>query len=338
MCNDAIRIAISEKPRNRFELIELAYSRLKGYGFHSHYIQNACEVAFSAYRNKNRKSDPNIKRAFLKLDNQSYILNHLVLRIPASPRQFIFLVLQGSDFHLSFVDDQNLKKGSITVTEKSVIITFSKTVKPFEPVGHIGIDLNEKNITISASNGYERKFTELGEIVEIKERYREIRAKIGRMTRQDNRIGKQLYAKYGEREKDRTDQRIHRITKQIVEYAAGNRLGIKMEKLTGIRRMYLRGNGQGSQLRGRMNTWVFGEAQRQTDYKAKWRGVPVWFVSPRGTSRNCPDCGSRVLPLAERRLYCPRCDKSWDRDDLASKNIMACAVPQARPPKGSDDK
>src|SRR2546426_10161965 len=82
MCNDAIRIALKERPRSRFALIEMVYPRLKEYGLHTHYILSACEVAYSVYRNKDRKSDPYIERAFLKLDNQSYSLNHLLLRIP----------------------------------------------------------------------------------------------------------------------------------------------------------------------------------------------------------------------------------------------------------------
>jgi putative transposase len=338
MCNDAIRIALSEKPRNRFNLIGLAYSRLKGYGLHTHYILSACEVAYSIYRNKRRKTIPYVGKAFLKLDNQSYKLDHLLLRIPTTPRHFIFLTLRGSEYHLSFIDDSNLKRGSITITERTVSITFSKESRKVGPVGYIGIDVNEKNVTISANDGYTHQFTELGEVVEIKQRYREIRAKIGSSTRQDNRTSKKLYAKYGRREKNRTVQRIHRITKAIVEYAAESHLGIKMEKLTGIRKLYRKGNGQGRMFRGRMNSWVFGETQRQTDYKAAWVGVPVYHVNPRGTSQKCPDCGSRVVPLQERMLYCAQCDKTWDRDELASRNIMACAVPQARPPKGSGEK
>lgn len=38
MCNDTIRIAVQERPRNRFGLIQLAYPRLKEYGLHTHYI------------------------------------------------------------------------------------------------------------------------------------------------------------------------------------------------------------------------------------------------------------------------------------------------------------
>ena len=70
-CNDAIRIAIEEKPKSRFRLIKQAYSRLKEYDLHTHYILSACEVAFAAYRNKDRRSDPYVKRAFLKITSQS---------------------------------------------------------------------------------------------------------------------------------------------------------------------------------------------------------------------------------------------------------------------------
>ena len=336
MCNHAIRIAVNDKPKNRFGLIKLAYPRLKEYGLHTHYILSACEAAYSVYRNKNRRRVPYIRKAFIKLDSQSYQLNHLLLRIPITPRHFVFLTLQGSDYHTSFIDDRGLKRGSITITERSVSIAFSKEVHFLEPVGYMGLDVNERNVTMSATNGYEHKFEELGEVVEIKEAYREMRAKIASMTRGDKRIGKELLAKYGKREKNRTTQRIHKITDEIVNSAQRNRSGIKMEKLKGIRKLYKKGNGQGKSFRGRINTWVFGETQRQIDYKAKWEGVPDWFVNPRGTSSYCL-CGSRVVRLQDRKVYCPKCDRVWDRDDLASKNIMACAVPQARPLKGSDD-
>ena len=342
MCNDAIRIAFTEKPKSRFKLIELAYSRLKEYGLHSHYIQNACEVAYSAYRNKNRKSNPYIERAFLKLDNQSYRLNHLLLRIPSHATgkgyasDYIYLTLQGSNYHLSFIDGASLKRGSVTITGRTVVIAFSKEIAEIEPRGQIGIDVNEKNVTCSDTNG-KTVVEDSSKIAETKERYRVIRAKIGQRTRQDNRISQRLYAKYGRREKNRTTQEIHAITKKIVAHARQNQFGIVMENLKGIRKLYRKGNGQGNSFRGRMNSWTFHEIQRQVKYKASWEGVPVTYINPRGTSRNCPKCGSRVVPLQERKLYCAECDKTWDRDELASKNIMAALVCAARPSKGSRD-
>src|ERR1700745_1465108 len=120
MCTDAIKIALQGKPKNRFALITLAYHRLKCHGLHTHYILSACEIAHSVYINKHRKSDPYIKKPFIKLDNQTYSLDDLTVRIPVRPRQFVHLTLQVSDYHLSFLNDASLKRGSLTVTGRTV--------------------------------------------------------------------------------------------------------------------------------------------------------------------------------------------------------------------------
>src|SRR3989441_9960971 len=334
MCNDAIRIALKEKPRSRFTLIEMAYPRLKEYGLHTHYILSACEVAYSVYRNKGRKSVPYIERAFFKLDNQSYSLNHLLLRIPTTPRHFVYLTLEGSDYHLSFIDDPTLKRGSITLTGRAVSIAFSKEIAETQTVGEVGIDVNERNITASDTSGVTSVF-DTSNVAELKERYRCIRAKIGRRTRRDKRISHRLYARYGTREKNRSTQALHRVSKAIVAQAKEKKFGIVMEKLKGIRKLYRRGNGQSSCFGGRMNSWTFSELQRQLDYKARWEGIPVSYVSPRGTPSKCPNCDSPLIEFEGRRVWCPSCRQGGDRDVIASRNIMAASVRAARPSKGS---
>src|SRR5437667_3917970 len=336
MCNDAIRIALKEKPRSRFTLIEMAYPRLKEYGLHTHYILSACEVAYSVFRNKDRKSDPYIERAFFKLDNQSYSLNHLLLRIPTTPRHFVYLTLEGSDYHLSFIDDPTLKRGSITLTGRAVSIAFSKEIPDVKTVGEVGIDVNERNVTASDTSGVTVVF-DTSNVTDFKEWYRCIRVKIGRMARRDNRISRRLYARYGTREKNRTTQALHRVSKAIVSRAKEKKFGIVMEKLKGIRKLYRRGNGQGPSFRGRMNSWTFRELQRQVEYKARWEGVPVSYVNPRGTSSKCPNCDSPLIEVEGRRVLCPSCERGGDRDVIASRNIMAALVRAARSSRGSGE-
>ena len=337
MCNDAIRIATQyeeehdgERVKSRFRLVGLAYPRLKEYGLHTHYILSACEVAYAVYRNTHRKSIPYVRKAFLKLDRQSYVLNHLILRIPTRPRQFIYLTLQTSNYQLSFIDNPALKRGSITLNDRTVCIAFSEKIDQREPRGQVGIDVNERNITWADSTGEVHK-ENTSEVAELKERYRVVRAKVAERTQNDRRVQRRLLSKYGKREKDRTIQLIHRVTKKIVERANANGFGIVMEKLKGIRKLYRKGNGQTRFYRGRMNSWTFREFQRQIEYKAAWVGLPVSYVNPRGTSRKCPDCGSSLTKIEGRKLMCPSCKQTEDRDVIASKNIMACVVPQARP-------
>jgi len=337
MVNDAIRIALryeeraGERVRSRFALISLAYPRLKEYGLHTKYILSACEVAYSAYKNRNRKTGPYARRAFLKLDNQAYRLDYLLLRIPTAALTFIHLTLSGSNYHLSFLADENLKRCSVTITPSHVVIAFSREVEAVERVGNVGVDVNERNVTWSDSAGRTRK-EDTSEVAEIKARYREARAKIAKRTQNDRRTQRTLLAKYGRRERDRTVQVLHRASKRLVEHAASNRFGIVMERLRGIRKLYRKGNGQGRNYRGRMNSWMFCEFQKQVEYKAAWLGVPVIYVNPSGTSRRCPECGSRLVGVEGRLLRCPWCNKTGDRDVIASKNIMmACVVPQVRP-------
>ncbi|MDE1852478.1 MAG: transposase [Thaumarchaeota archaeon] len=364
MCNDAIRIAVATNPLSRYDLISSAYENLKGYGLHSHYIQNVCGVAFAAFQRWKKDAPqeildiltlphfkrqgvlshlarlrievPLVRMPFLRLDNQTYKLDYLLLRIPTRPRVFEYIVLDGSMYHRAFLADLGLKRGSIVITESSVVIAFSRKVETIEPAGQMGLDVNERNVTWSDTAGKTAR-VDTSQVVEIKERYKAIRAKIAGLVSGDRRTMRRLLSKYGRREKNRTSQLINRVSKEIVEHAKQNKLEIKMERLTGIRRLYRKGNHQGTSFRGRMNSWTFREIQRQVEYKATWEGIPVAYVSPRGTSQICL-CGSRVATLAERKLYCPGCDRIWDRDELASKNVMAAPlVRAARPSKRGDE-
>jgi putative transposase len=96
-----------------------------------------------------------------------------------------------------------------------------------------------------------------------------------------------------------------------------------MEELRGIRKLYRKGNGQGANYRSRMNSWSYGELQRQVQYKAEWIGIPVIYVRAFGTSAKCSTCGHHALPEENRQLHCPKCNLTVDRDVNAARNILA---------------
>ena len=139
------------------------------------------------------------------------------------------------------------------------------------------------------------------------------------------RIRRVVYGKYGRIQRNRVAWLLHNVSASIVKRAKEKRFGIVMENIKGIRRLYRKGNGQGTTYRARLNSWSFYELQRQIEYKARWEGVPVSYVAARGTSVNCSICGSRTTkyPNGRRTLHCPRCDISIDRDVNAARNILA---------------
>src|SRR3989475_9570633 len=75
-----------------------------------------------------------------------------------------------------------------------------------------------------------------------------------------------------------------------------------------------------------MNSWSFGEAQRQLEYKARWIGLPVIRLSrreTRGSSVTCPRCGERLQSDKRlgRKLWCGNCRIVMDRDMVAAVNL-----------------
>ena len=164
---------------------------------------------------------------------------------------------------------------------------------------------------------------DLTSATKVKAMYREIRS---HMRRNDHRIRQRVTGKYGHKQCEKVKQILHHASKQIVMDAKSREFGIVMEKLTGIRKLYRKGNWQGRGYRGRMNSWSYYELQRQIEYKAHWEGIPVIYVNPNGTSVKCSICGSRMKPEENRQLKCRSCGFIVDRDVNAARNILARAL------------
>ena len=76
---------------------------------------------------------------------------------------------------------------------------------------------------------------------------------------------------------------MHKVSKNNVIELENNKQGVAFEKLTFIRRLYQKGNGQGNNHRGKMNSWSFAEIKRQIKYKAEWKGIKVIELSSKDT-------------------------------------------------------
>lgn len=117
---------------------------------------------------------------------------------------------------------------------------------------------------------------------------------------------------------------MHKTSKTIVDASLKNRGSIVFEDVRYIRKMYQKGNWQGTKHRDKMNGWSFAEIKRQIQYKAKWIGLPIIQLSKketRGTSTLCPKCGKRLQEQrASRDLWCESCMRRMDRDVVAVMN------------------
>lgn len=330
MVNDCIHIGLENGTSNLKRLSLLSYKELKRYRGYSQYRLTAISKASGilSARKKSIKRGYPTKEPYLSkpilVSCYGFKIEDGKLKFPLGERRIESVSLNAHT--LQVLSDPSLRVNSFTLTENSLSICFSKEVQMMEELAStVGVDRNLRNLTVGNAN----RIVHYGvsKIVQIGENTRSI---LSSFKRNDVRIRKQISAKYGKRRSDRTKQILHIITKAIVQSAKVNRQAIVFEEIKGIRKLYCRGNGQGRTYRAKMNSWPFGEAKRQTEYKAAWEGVPVIVLSrneTRGTTMDCPRCGERLQEPVRgdmnhyRQLWCNVCKRWMDRDEVAVLNI-----------------
>jgi len=321
MVNEAIKVGLEKKITSRFRLIKTVYEDFKKLGLHTHHILSACEIACAILKNHRKHGrKPYVKKLMLKVDNQAYKLEGDVLRIPRAPREFIELKLKIRDYHKQFLEDSSLHRGSVVVTPNMAIISFSKEAFITEPRRVLGIDINERTVDLATEQGYLERI-DIKAIPTIQHEYRVKRERIQRNICHNLRKTRRFLAKLKGRQTRRIEAVLHKVSKKIVEYAKQTKSAIVLEKLKGLRKNHRKGNRKGRALRGRLNSWNYGKLQKFIEYKAKWEGILVIYVNPKGTSTSCSKCGCSGLKLIGRVVECPRCGLILDRDINASINI-----------------
>ncbi len=124
----------------------------------------------------------------------------------------------------------------------------------------------------------------------------------------------------------------HCISKQIVTAAERTARGIALENLEGIRARIRASRSQ----RRVLHSWAFGDLQEKIAYKARLAGLPICYVDPRNSSRECRVCGHTEKANRKTRdlFACRACGHSADADANAACVIAGRAAVN-RPYAGS---
>ena len=325
MMNTCIQVGLVENLTSLKALTRRAYRQLAAYDTMSYYKICAISQATGILRNyrKAGRKNPETKQPYARRPQLTTCYGFKIrtkerlLQLPFKPKQPLPIPLNAHV--LRVLAEPEIQIRSVTLTEEQLSISYAKEVKPIQPHGLIAIDRNLDNLTAADSDGRLTRWN-LAKATEIKALYREIRS---HMQRNDARIRRRVTEKYGRKQREKVKQILHDASKQIVLDAKRRRFGIVMEKLTGIRKLYRKGNWQGRDYRGMMNSWSYHELQHQIEYKAQWEGLQVIYVNPAGTSAKCSICGCRMKPEENRTLKCQSCRVSVDRDVNAARNILA---------------
>jgi putative transposase len=116
----------------------------------------------------------------------------------------------------------------------------------------------------------------------------------------------------------------HCIAKAVVMDAERTSRGVALEALKGIRQRVTARSNQ----RARLGNWGFAQLGAFVSYKAKRSGVPVVFVDPRYTSRQCAACGciDKNNRTNQATFRCVSCGHTANADSNAAINIRSRAL------------
>lgn len=187
------------------------------------------------------------------------------------------------------------------------------------PKKFLGVDLGIANIA-SDSNG---KRYSGSEVKSVRYRHRRLRAKL---QKKQTRAAKRRLKKLSGKEARFARHTNHVISKEIVACAEGTKRGIKLEDLSGIRDRV--DTVCRREQRAVLHSWAFFQLRSFIAYKAGLAGVPVVYIDPKNTSRECAECGhidkkNRPNQLTFRCLACGHAEHA---DTNAAKVISGRAA------------
>ena len=325
MVNESLRIGIANDASSLRKLSLLSYNQLAQFDSPSCY--KLCAISRAAGILAARKKS--VRRGYATrapyavrpqlVSCYGFKIENGYLRIPVSRGKRFSIPL--TKHSLEVISQPGVKVRSFTLTTSILSLCIARDPPRMECASTAVVDRNLRNLTVGNENQTHQY--DLSETVRIASTTTSI---VASFRRDDARIRTSIASKYGRRRTSRYGQLLHRATKAIVALAIQRRSAIVLENIEGIRSLYRKGNGQSRKYRGRMNSWSFGEAQRQIEYKARWVGLPVIRLSrreTRGSSVTCPRCGKRLQSdkRLKRKLWCGNCRVVMDRDMVAAVNL-----------------
>ena len=314
VCNNISNIAWQNKVFNQFKLHHLVYHPIKStFNLSAQALVRCISKVADAYK-KDRKT----KRTFKSLGAIAYDTRILSYNIE---KQIISIWSVDGRLKIPFVCHNPkylpyIKGEADLVAKKGKFYLFQTVEVPEDDVKNveefIGVDFGIINLaTTSDGNTFSGKQVDDARLkINIIKR-----ALQKRKTKSAKRHLKKLSGRERKFKKDIN----HVISKQIVRLAEDTNRGIALENLKGFKVSVRKAQ------REQFGKWSFNELGNFIDYKARLKGIPIFFVDPKNTSRTCSRCGcvSKSNRKTQSKFVCVQCGFSLNADLNASKNIAS---------------
>jgi putative transposase len=245
----------------------------------------------------------------------------LSVRVTLKPFNYEYITF--TPRHKKWSEYSAARVSELLLTDTKLCFAFTMGVDDrHKPLGKrlMGSDLNFETADFSAfsGGGLESPWTEpLKTIVQVQNDFSRRRRRLQRHIRNPRKRARKLTETRG-RQRNRVRDTLQKLSTKIVRENPDTTF--IFENLKGVRR-----NGEderetaSKKLRTYLNRWPYRMFQSMVAYKNRCRTL---YVSPRGTSSECPVCGGKLEHPAWAVSCCNNCGVDYDRDRLASLAIL----------------
>lgn len=250
-------------------------------------------------RNKNSRRVKNVKLIVpsqgIKVNKQCRIISISCLKLA---------------IHYFFPDFEKVNQVEVGEDYAHITVTISEP-QLADNRKWIGVDLNTTAHVAVASNPETGKVLKLGsKALHIHKKYQNIRRRL-------QKARKYKKVKLIRNRQSRIIRNLnHHVSRRLVQVAKSSGCGIRLERLTNIRKT----SRSGKSFRYALNSWSFYQLQKMIEYKAKLHGVVVDYIAPNYTSKMCSRCG-HIGDRDSKYFKCPSCGHVDHADVNASFNI-----------------
>ena len=319
-CNYISTIAFKKKNFNQFSLHKLVYYNVKSKFNLSAQMTVRCIAKVSNSYKINKKSQHRFKpHSGQPYDNRIFRLmkdDHVSIWTLEGRQKIPF---QCGEYQRKLIENQHGEvdllfiRGSFYIT----IVCDVDEDTLIDPQDVLGIDLGVVNIAVSSDGKfYSGK--------QIDEYQRKMSHRRKNLQKNGSKSAKRKLKKISGKQARFQKNENHIISKTIIADAKRLSSAIALEELKGIRKR-IKARKQG---RAKLHNWSFYQLRSFLAYKAKLAGIPVIFVDPKNTSRECPVCHhiSKSNRKTQSEFVCQSCGFSQLADFVAAWNIRVRAA------------
>lgn len=295
-----------------------------------HHINPVCRTAVAllrSYRKRHKKlGPPQVRKLAMRIDSELFRVTKngdetVTVRITLKPFDYEYITF--TPRHKKWSEYSNGGKVcEILLTEGRLCFTFTAGVHGGKPLGErlLASDVNFQTIDSTAFNCGSGKLESvsvesLKRMVRIQNDFSRRRRRLQLHVRNPAKRARKLRETRG-RQRNRVKDTLQKLSTNFAKANPGTTF--VFENLKGIRKAE-NPRPSSKKLRTYLNRWPYRMFQGMVEYKSRMKTL---YVSPRGTSSECPVCGGKIKHPAWAISRCEACGVDYDRDRLASLAIL----------------